>query len=211
MVFFLCLPSLKKKRHKEMEQRNNSQANTNHNGIDDREEASNTVTENPAKRRRENESAESGDIMAMTISTSPPTDASNNNSNNNVVNIKIADAVLSLAASNTTTNTSTAPSSAAHAYTQQATTHPANFRALRTLNCVRLDNVVGAGTFGIVFKAEDIDTGDTVALKKIKFEMKDEKKMMEGFPLTVRTLLSIIYRIYISMTFIGLIIGNSRD
>jgi hypothetical protein len=91
---------------------------------------------------------------------------------------KVADGIASLAAS-------TAPSSAAHPYTQQAT-HPTNFRALRTLNSVRLDNVVGAGTFGIVFKAEDIDTGDTVALKKIKFEMKDEKKMMEGFPLTVR-------------------------
>lgn len=64
-------------------------------------------------------------------------------------------------------------------------TGSASRKLLRSLISVRLDNVVGAGTFGVVFKAEDKETGEAVALKKIKFEMKDEKKMMEGFPLTV--------------------------
>ncbi len=44
-----------------------------------------------------------------------------------------------------------------------------------------------AGTFGVVFKARDIMTGDIVALKKIIIDKSDKQKELEGFPLTVRS------------------------
>jgi hypothetical protein len=52
--------------------------------------------------------------------------------------------------------------------------------SLRTLSCVYFDKIVGSGTFGVVFKATEKDTGDKVALKKIKME-----KETNGFPITV--------------------------
>lgn len=51
---------------------------------------------------------------------------------------------------------------------------------LRSLNCVNCDDVVGSGTFGVVFKATEKETGDIVALKRIKME-----KESNGFPITV--------------------------
>lgn len=51
---------------------------------------------------------------------------------------------------------------------------------LRTLNCVYFDKIVGSGTFGVVFKAVEKETGDKVALKKIKMERESD-----GFPITV--------------------------
>lgn len=51
---------------------------------------------------------------------------------------------------------------------------------LRSLNCVHFDKVVGSGTFGVVYKATEKDTGDHVALKKIKME-----RETQGFPITV--------------------------
>lgn len=53
-------------------------------------------------------------------------------------------------------------------------------QTMRTLSCVTLDQVVGKGTFGLVYKATEIDTGDTVALKKIFMENEHH-----GFPITV--------------------------
>ena len=40
-------------------------------------------------------------------------------------------------------------------------------------------NDSGAGTFGMVFKGTDVDSGDKIALKKIKME-----KEKHGFPIT---------------------------
>ena len=51
---------------------------------------------------------------------------------------------------------------------------------LRSLNSVDCDDVVGSGTFGVVFKATEKETGDKVALKRIKME-----KESNGFPITV--------------------------
>jgi len=52
---------------------------------------------------------------------------------------------------------------------------------LRSLSCVYFDKIVGSGTFGVVFKAVEKETGDKVALKKIKMERESD-----GFPITVR-------------------------
>ena len=51
---------------------------------------------------------------------------------------------------------------------------------LRSLKCVHFDKVVGSGTFGVVYKAIEKETGDHVALKKIKME-----RETQGFPITV--------------------------
>ena len=60
-------------------------------------------------------------------------------------------------------------------------------RTLRTLSSVVVDKVIGQGTFGVVFKARDISSGDIVALKKIIIDRTDKQKELEGFPLTVRS------------------------
>ena len=57
---------------------------------------------------------------------------------------------------------------------------PRREHTLRTLNSVHFDKVVGSGTFGVVFKATERETGDSLALKKIKME-----KETNGFPITV--------------------------
>lgn len=51
----------------------------------------------------------------------------------------------------------------------------------RSLACMRLDKVVGSGTFGVVYKAVDKTTPEetVVALKKIKME-----RETQGFPVT---------------------------
>lgn len=47
--------------------------------------------------------------------------------------------------------------------------------------------VIGEGTYGVVFRAEDTLTGDTVAIKEIKFENSDE-----GVPSTALREISIL-------------------
>lgn len=45
--------------------------------------------------------------------------------------------------------------------------------------CITIDKIVGSGTFGLVFKGFELDTGVAVALKKIKME-----RETQGFPVT---------------------------
>lgn len=49
----------------------------------------------------------------------------------------------------------------------------------RPVTAMTIDKVVGSGTFGVVYRATDPNSGDLVALKRIKME-----KETQGFPIT---------------------------
>ena len=55
-------------------------------------------------------------------------------------------------------------------------------KTLRSITSVEVDQLVGAGTYGIVYRAKGRVDGVKIALKKIKFETDIEKY---GFPVTV--------------------------
>lgn len=67
------------------------------------------------------------------------------------------------------------------ASSSSSTTVPSRRKRTRSLACMKLDKVVGSGTFGVVYKAVDKthEAQPVVALKKIKMEMEKQ-----GFPLT---------------------------
>jgi cyclin-dependent kinase 12/13 len=50
---------------------------------------------------------------------------------------------------------------------------------LRDLSSMKITRLIGDGTYGMVFSAQDKETGETVALKKIKMEQETQ-----GFPVT---------------------------
>lgn len=52
-------------------------------------------------------------------------------------------------------------------------------KACRSVECFRKLNKIEEGTYGIVYRAQDKETGEIVALKKLKLE-----KEREGFPVT---------------------------
>lgn len=49
----------------------------------------------------------------------------------------------------------------------------------RSVDCFKKLNRIDEGTYGIVYRAEDLETGEIVALKKLKLE-----REREGFPIT---------------------------
>ena len=49
----------------------------------------------------------------------------------------------------------------------------------RSVDCFKKLNRIDEGTYGIVYRAEDLKTGEIVALKKLKLE-----REREGFPIT---------------------------
>lgn len=53
------------------------------------------------------------------------------------------------------------------------------FRACRSVDCFRRLNRIEEGTYGVVFRAQDKETDEIVALKKLKLE-----REREGFPVT---------------------------
>lgn len=50
---------------------------------------------------------------------------------------------------------------------------------LRDISCMKILRLIGDGTYGMVFSALDKESGETVALKKIKMEQETQ-----GFPVT---------------------------
>lgn len=54
-----------------------------------------------------------------------------------------------------------------------------NRKRTRNLGCMKIEKIVGSGTFGLVFKAIDLENNVEVALKKIKTE-----RETQGFPIT---------------------------
>jgi len=86
-----------------------------------------------------------------------------------------------------TTNTSIAPQSTSQfqisrpshsTYVPPRTRHP-NIVPSRSVYCYERLNQIEEGSYGVVFRARDKQTGDIVALKKLKL---DEEK--SGFPIT---------------------------
>lgn len=63
-------------------------------------------------------------------------------------------------------------------YVPPRTLHPA-ISSCRSVYCYERLNHIEEGSYGIVFRARDKETGDIVALKKLKL---DEEK--QGFPIT---------------------------
>ena len=78
---------------------------------------------------------------------------------------------------------------------------------LRSLSCVYFDKIVGSGTFGVVFKAVEKETGDKVALKKIKMERESD-----GFPITVRIyIIHIIFDLFMHIFSNHIVMMNLFD
>ena len=66
--------------------------------------------------------------------------------------------------------------------THHVTASTAALTDIRSLRGMDIENVVGSGTFGVVFKATIKETGERVALKKFKLEIDPQG---QGFPLQV--------------------------
>jgi hypothetical protein len=59
--------------------------------------------------------------------------------------------------------------------------HNSIFDGCRSVNCYQRLNFIDQGTYGMVFKARDVETGEVFALKQIKFGPEANKV---GFPIT---------------------------
>ena len=55
----------------------------------------------------------------------------------------------------------------------------------------KIDKPVGEGTYGVVYRAQEIATGTTVALKKIRLEVEDE-----GVPSTALREISLLKELH---------------
>ena len=72
-----------------------------------------------------------------------------------------------------------APPRPAHSYYVPPRTHHPPIVPSRSVYCYERLNQIEEGSYGVVFRAKDEQTGDIVALKKLKL---DEEK--QGFPIT---------------------------
>lgn len=75
--------------------------------------------------------------------------------------------------------TTSRPSRPLHSIYVPPRTHHPSIQPSRSVYCYERLNQIEEGSYGVVFRARDKDTGDIVALKKLKL---DEEK--HGFPIT---------------------------
>ena len=90
------------------------------------------------------------------------------------------------------------------------TLHNSLFHGCRSVDCYKRLNFIDQGTYGVVFKAKCLDTGDTVALKQVKLNNLVAKV---GFPITalreINILLSLDHPNIIKVR--EMVVGSSID
>jgi hypothetical protein len=91
------------------------------------------------------------------------------------------DSTVSAVSSSSSLTMSTTPVPVAAA-TVPAAAHNPLFHGCRSVEAYQRLNYIDEGTYGLVFRAKDKQTGEEVALKQIKFDARHTSKV--GFPIT---------------------------
>jgi len=76
--------------------------------------------------------------------------------------------------------------------TRRKTSRSLTCTTCRSIDCYSFDRKLSEGTYGIVWRAVDADTGEYVAIKQIKFE---SKACVDGFPLAALRETNVLLRL----------------